>query len=190
MKCKQITLTCLSLVLFSSAAFAEIYRSVDANGTVVYSDQPLPKSEVISLPSVNIATQSNTQNTNASTDSTNVTLKKKVKYTKFKISSPTDQETFQNATEIAVTISISPSLQNGDKIQYFLDGKAVSEPIDSASYSIPKIKGTQEVIARGTHSITASILDEQGQVIKTTSPVVIYTHYVTLFSPTATQPKP
>ncbi len=190
MKFKHIILTCLSLALFSPFTFADIYRSVDANGTVIYSDQPNSKSETVSLPSVNITTQLNKQNTNATTDSTNATLKKKVEYTQFKISSPNDQETFQNVTDITVNVSISPSLQSGDKIQYFLDGKAVSDPIDSTSYSIPKIKGTEEVISRGTHSITASLLDEQGQVIKTTSPVVIYAHYVTLFSPTGTQIKP
>lgn len=180
MKGKSIFLLCC---LIGMPTFADIYRSVDANGTVVYSDQPNSKSEAVSLPTVNIATQSNTQSTNATTDSTNATLKKKVEYTQFKISSPSDQATFQNATEIAVSISISPSLQQGDKIQYFLDGAAVSEPIASTSYSIPKIKGVEEIIKRGTHSITADLLNEQGEVIKTTPSITIYAHYVTLFSP-------
>lgn len=183
MKLKLITLTYLSLTLFSSITFAEIYRSVDANGTVIYSDQPNQKSEVVSLPSVNIATQSNTHNTNATTDTTSATTKKKVPYTQFKIISPTDQQTFQNATEIPVSVSISPALQEGDKIQFYLDGKAVSDPITDTSFSIPKIKGTEEVITRGTHSISATLLNEESQVIKTTPSVVIFTHYVTLFSP-------
>jgi hypothetical protein len=182
MKLKQIILVCLSLGVFSSCAFAEIYRSTDADGTVIYSDQPHPKSEAVSLPSVNIATQSNAQNTNATTDSTNNT-KKKIPYTQFKITSPTDQDTFQNATEIPVTISITPALQEGDKIQFYLDGKAVSEPIASTSYSIPKIKGAEEIIERGSHSISAELLNEQGEVIKTTPSVTIHAHYVTLFSP-------
>lgn len=182
MKFKQISLIFLSLAIFSSATFAEIYRSMDADGTVTYSDQPHPKSEAVSLPSVNIATQSNTQNTNATTDSM-TTKKKKTSYTQFKITAPKDQDTFQNATEIPVTISISPALQEGDKIQFYLDGKAVSEPINSTSYSIPKIKGTTEIIERGSHSITADLLSEEGEVIKTTPAVTIYAHYVTLFSP-------
>lgn len=182
MKFKQISLICLSLAAFSSCIFAEIYRTTDTDGTVVYSDQPNPKSEMISLPSVNIAAPSNARNTSETTDSTNTT-KKKIPYTQFKISTPKDQDTFQNATEIPVSISMAPALQEGDTIQFYLDGKAVSEPITSTSYNIPKIKGTEEIIQRGTHSLTANLLNEQGEVIKTTPAVTIYAHYVTLFSP-------
>ena len=182
MKCKRLGFICLLLVAFSSCTFAEIYRSTDEDGTVVYSDQPHSKSEVVSLPSVNIAAPSNAQNTNGTTDSTTAT-KKKIPYTQFKITSPKDQDTFQNATEIPVDIAITPALQEGDKIQFYLDGKAVSEPIASTSYSIPKIKGTEEIIERGSHEITANLLDEQGETIKTTPSVTIYAHYVTRFSP-------
>lgn len=183
MKLKRITLIYLSLTIISSTAFAEIYRHVDKNGTVIYSDQPHPKSETVSLPSVNIATPSNTENTTMTTGATTTATKKKATYTQFKISSPTDQQTFQNATDIPVSISISPSLQEGDKIQFFLDGKAVSDPISSTTFSIPKIKGTEEIITRGTHAISATLLNEESQVIKTTPSVVIFAHYVTLFSP-------
>lgn len=192
MKYKKTILIFLVLTFFSTMTSADIYRSVDENGAVIYSDQPTTKSEAVSLPAVNIATPTLEQNTDSQTNEAGApkTAQKKITYTQFKILSPKDQETFQNATEIPVTVSIRPGLQTGDQIQYFLDGKAVSEPIASTTYAISKISGKKEVITRGTHSITAELFDAEGNKIKTTASITIYAHYPTLFSPARTKATP
>src|SRR3990167_4519270 len=104
---------------FSCNAFATIYKSVDAQGIVTYSDQPNTKSETVTLPAANIVTQPITTKTKTAT--TDAVVQKHVDYSAFTITSPKDQETFQNATELPINVDINPALQEGDKIQFYLD---------------------------------------------------------------------
>lgn len=192
-KTKVIIIFCAAF--FSMNAFAEIYKSVDADGVVTYSDQPTSTSQAVELPSVNVSTQpaqstdtAATDSTDAiNTDSTNATdktskspVEKRVPYTAFVVTSPADQETFQNAESISVSVSFSPALQLNDKIEYLLDGKLVSDAITSNTYSIPKTAGNKTVIDRGSHTIQARIVDSNGDVMATTPPITIFSHYATV----------
>lgn len=182
---KKILLCLTITTLFCiSNANAEVYKSVE-NGVVTYSDQPHARSETISLPEINIATQpaqaketANTTNT-TNAENTEKTAEKTVKhvhYTKFVITAPRDQETFQNATEIPVSVSITPALQKGDKIRYLFDGSALTETTDT-TYSIPRILNNTQLITRGSHTIQAVILNTEGDVVATAPAVTIFAHY-------------
>jgi len=44
----------IPLIGFSLAAHAQVYRSTDADGNVIFSDQPTPESEEVVVPETNV----------------------------------------------------------------------------------------------------------------------------------------
>lgn len=184
-----LTIFFIAPLLLTQHIYADIYRSVDSNGVITFSDQPSGNAETVILTKENVAIEPeeqkklNTDNTNASTVDQNGKETKHVPYTRFVITSPKDQDTFQNATEVPVTVDMTPALQKGDKIQYFLDGIAVSEQITSTSFSIPKLIGIKDILERGTHTLTASIFDANGDIVSTTPPITIFLHYASINFP-------
>ena len=186
---KKIIYVCCILMasFFSFNASAEIYRSVDSHGVVTYSDQPNVDAEAVTLPTENIAKQPEKSATDAAAksstdtnDASTKTVEKKADYTAFAMSSPKDQETFQNQTEISLSVTVSPALQSGDLVQFYLDGDTFGNPSSSTSIVIPRSQNNREILTRGTHSIYAVIVNAEGNVIKTTSAVTIFVHYATI----------
>ncbi|PIZ04525.1 MAG: hypothetical protein COY58_03480 [Gammaproteobacteria bacterium CG_4_10_14_0_8_um_filter_38_16] len=172
------------ILFFTVTAFAEIYQSIDTDGVVTYSDQPTTQSKPVTLPAVNISTQAKKTDITDVTDSTDPLIKKmpakNKPYTSFTITSPKNQETFQNAPTILVNVSLTPALQSGDKIEFMLDGRPVSEATSDTTFSIPKAVGSKTVIDRGSHIVEARIINASGDIIITTPPVTIFTHYATV----------
>lgn len=176
------------LALISFTANAEIYKSVDENGVVTYSDQPNATSQSVNLPAENIAIQpkqdnqnkSNAKNANEVNASENAEQKKP--YSTFIITSPQDQDSIQNAVEITVSAKIVPALQEKDKVQFFMDGNPVDRPSSATSISIPKVQNNITLLTRGTHTLSAKIIDDNGDVVATTPEITIFLHYYTVNS--------
>lgn len=156
--------------MHSNKLLAAVYQEDNANGTVVYSDIPLNSdAKQIDIPKGNKIT-SPTSPTNT-IDTNNTTLAKTVKipYSTFIITSPADQDTIQNQITIPVTIEIKPDLQPGDKIQLIVDGKPSGDALPSIHLQLFQID-------RGTHQLSAVIIDNNQQVIKKSNNVTIYNH--------------
>lgn len=179
---KIILIFCLCF--FSYNVWAQIYRTVDENGVVTYSDQPNPKAESVKLPSANISTQpaqpKEKSEKTETTDAVEKKLSQHVDYTAFEISAPKDQDTFQNATEFPVSVTTNPALQEGDKIQFLLDGSPVLSPTENTSITIPRVQDGKEMVERGSHTLSAQIINAKGDVIATTPAITVFVHYVTL----------
>lgn len=191
MKTKKII--CCFLLCLTFQANADIYRYTDAEGNVVYSDIPNIKAEPIVLPKENVSRTPvqrksfSTDTLENQTDSTNLnseepivdTKENRKEYTTFVMLTPRDQETFQNPTEITVSVQVDPPLQKGDLIQYFLDDKPFGTPTTSTVISIPKTTSNvgPPILERGSYTVSAALLNENNQPIRTTTPVTIFVHY-------------
>lgn len=169
--------------VFSQNALSEVYRSVDANGVVTYSDQPnLGGKEVIVQPP-NITTLSTTSviSKKDSASKTNVkTPEEKVPYTSFVIQSPKDQETFYNQTQIDASVTIEPALQSGDLIQFYLNAEAIGKASDNTAIVIPRVSDDKEILTRGSHTLHAVIINAEGNVIETTPSITVFVHQSTV----------
>lgn len=192
----------LMFLTFAQLSYAIIYKQTDESGNVVYSDTPKTENaEIIQIP-----TQSNYKSTRTSTSSevgisqSSKALskedlnkieqgakasadeevmpvgKKRASYTEFKIVSPADQETLQNPVTIPVRIAVEPELQLEDKIQVLLDGQKVGQPELSTSFNVPGVE-------RGTHSISAVIIDPRNIIIKESNKVTVFVKRTNLNSP-------
>ena len=100
---------------------------------------------------------------------TEPSVTQKKPYTKFIMLSPLNQATIQNQPTISVELGIDPPLQKGDMIQIYLDGRMWGAPGNSPYF---------EFLApeRGTHQISAKLIDEKGAVLKETSSNTVFIH--------------
>ncbi len=158
----------LLFITFNSDA--AIYQQQDPQGNITYSDVPLSGSKTVTQP------QSNTSTITQTPSTPNVSLKKPTTpnansvYNNFSISIPQDQATIQNQPEFTVKLALEPSLQNGDKIQVILDGQPWGTPEASTAINMP-------LVDRGSHQLSARIIDKNQQVIKETQTITIYVHH-------------
>lgn len=170
--------------LFACPNYAAIYQRSNSNGNVIYSDVPTNSSQPVNLPHSNATISTPTPPTTTTVTNMPTTLQptaapissatistSKKPYTRFMITAPIDQETFQNQRDIPVTIAIEPSLQAGDVIQLFLDGK----PTGEATTDLNQLVLHQ--IDRGEHQIAAALLDDTGHLLKKVNPITIFIHY-------------
>lgn len=163
------------VLLFSTICFADVYMQKNDEGVTTYSDTPSQNAEKIAIPDNKPVTLppaiAPSTDTNG-TPSTGMTKNASVhpSYKVFRISSPTDQETIQNQPSIPVTIAIDPPMQPGDKIQLFLDGKDRGTPTESTHLDAG-------LVERGTHTLSATIMDANGKVISQSSAVTIFVHH-------------
>lgn len=171
-------ITALCLLLFSFVCFAAIYMQTDKEGNLIYSDVPEDHATAITLPNtennISVPKTSTSNSESASSPAPAEALQKggaHKNYTTFIITDPTDQKTFQNQRDIPITIKIDPPLQEGDKVQLYVDGIPAGQP----STDLTQLAVHQ--VDRGEHQISATLLDAADHVLSKTDNLTIFIHY-------------
>lgn len=149
---KYIYFTICLLISFSVVA-ETVYKKVNPDGSVSFTDQPSTDSEEvkirkpttfspIGLPSLNLPKEKLSPNFNY----------------QIIINQPVNDAVIVGDLNVTVSVSIQPPLKSslGHKIRYQLAGQSV----DSRSTS-----ETFNNVSRGTHNINVSIIDTKGNVV-------------------------
>ena len=156
----------LLLVFVCATANSQIFRRIGPDGQVYFSDQPGPDAEpvdvspaqTINLPSVPEQTETAAAETQG--DAT-------VAYTEFSITSPTsDQGVRANDGNVTVHLSLQPALQSGHMIVLNVDGED-GKSINSSSGLMVELNN----LSRGQHTVMATVIDEDGNILIKTEPV-------------------
>jgi len=171
-----VNLLLLVLFLLPLVTYADdIYRSVDRDGNVTFTDEPDTKAELIELeelPTYEAAPLPILPIENTVQQEEEVVEDiKKPKY-KISITSPEqNQSIWAGGGILTATVSVQPELnsQRADKVQFKLDGKKVGEPQTGLSYSF-------ENLDRGSHILAVSVVDNKGKVLKTSKSVLFHVH--------------
>jgi len=171
-----VNLHLLVLFLLPLITYADdIYRSVDRDGNVTFTDEPDTKAELIELeelPTYEAAPLPILPIENTVQQEEEVVEDiKKPKY-KISITSPEqNQSIWAGGGILTATVSVQPELnsQRADKVQFKLDGKKVGEPQTGLSYSF-------ENLDRGSHILAVSVVDNKGKVLKTSKSVLFHVH--------------
>jgi hypothetical protein len=167
----------ISLGLLSATALADnggtttVYKWVDAQGIVHYSDQPHPNAQklevrgaqtfsALPMPQSSSAAPQPTQPSGPAYDSCAVTQ-------------PTDQQMLMNVYQATAVIQTSPQLRPGDQVRLFVDGKQITG--SSTSFTFP--------VNRGQHSVQAVIQDNVGQIVCETSTITFFVHQPSVQNP-------
>ena len=144
----------------------KLYKWRDANGNIVYSDQPKPGAEEIELkevPTVNlhsppmgdIAEQREALIRQQESQRPIITSQ----YKTLAFESPEDKGVVRNnAALIELVAKLEPALKKGHKLRFFLDGLAVEEATTELSIRV-------ENIDYGPHMARYEIIDENDRII-------------------------
>jgi len=147
--------TLMSVVSLTVCA-ATVYRWVDENGVVHYSDQPHDNAEKVHVAAPQtykpapVATTPGSQSTQPQHASV---------YQGCTVTAPGNDETFPNAYSVTTAVQVSPPVRNGDQVALLLDGAQLPNyPRQGGSYTI-------DPIDRGQHTLQAVVRDVDGKVV-------------------------
>ena len=163
------------MLLLAGSAHAEVYKSINADGEVVYSDTRTQGAEAVKLPALPTYTP---PPVTPSTPSKAETVEKAV-YEDFVFLKPEDNATIRNNQGIInAELKLTPGLRSkrNHRVQFYLDGEAYGKPGNS-------IRTTMSNVDRGEHSLTASVLDANGDAIISAAPVIVHLHRQTINNP-------
>jgi len=158
----------LFVILLSQGypALAEIYQSTDENGVTVFTDQPTPDAKRIDVKEPNRVPA--VKPSPVQTDRTGEQVAPPQKQ-QIVIVSPTDQSSFYNPENITLSAQPGSPLIQGQSIQFYDNGTALGKPSGELQINSGRLD-------RGTHTITVSILAEDGTKVATSVPVTLYIH--------------
>ena len=156
----------LLLALVSAGVQAEVYKSTNEKGEVVYSDTPSRGAERVKLPTLPTYTAPPV----APSTSVDREPAKNGDYESFTFNKPNNDETVRNNLGIVmIETRLAPDLQTKlrHRIQFYLDGVPHGPRLDRTA-------ATMSNLDRGEHTLSASVLDDDGKVLITTSNITVH----------------
>jgi len=158
----------IALAAAASAASGQIYKTVDANGNVVFTDiapvdrsgQPAP--QPVAVPPMNTYEPPPAPAGQANAPSAPVTPSY---YSQLEVVSPAEDETIRdNAGDIQIEVATTPPLRADHRLLLVLDGTPTE---------VEAVNGVFELsnVDRGTHTAGARAVDRQGNVLIESDPV-------------------
>ncbi len=159
------TLVLLFTCIAAGSLSAEIYRTQDAEGNIIFTDTPVEKAEKVELPDVT---------TFKSQPYQKITPGKKApadpaKTYKVTLVSPADKETVRdNNGNIPIEVEVSPALkrEHGHQLLVWLDDQ---KPVrfTTSRYQLSNID-------RGTHTVSVKVVDGRGKTLSATLTHEVY----------------
>lgn len=166
----HIAYVALLLAATQLALATEIYKHIDADGSVTFSDQPpapgetaekIPLRELNTTPAIRPAAS-------PATDPDDEPQPQDQRDFSVRIASPTDDTTIaMGPGDVTVTAEATPPLGSREQLQLFLDGEPHGEPQRDRTW---QLKG----LLRGPHDLTVERLDRRGNRLDRSDPVRIY----------------
>jgi hypothetical protein len=173
---RNLVILC-ALTMFAMPAMAQLYKCKDADGNIIYTDEPCTNGEELKLPP--LPTYTPARLPPAPTEDKK---DKEEAYTSLVIKSPENDSVVRNNTgTVNITYSLKPALDKirGHKFSIVLDGKQL------------KTKGTtSEVqlsdIDRGAHTIQIHVVDDQDKVLISSKPTTFHMKRHSILHPPTT----
>jgi hypothetical protein len=175
MRALLFTLICL---VCSIAAAATVYKWVDENGVVHYSDQPHENAEKVQVkapqtytaPKAPAVPPSSTRNTSSKPAQTQA-------YQRCVVTEPTPDQMFMNTDTVTAGVSVQPAVRQGDTAVVMLDGQRVpGVPATGGQFTISPVD-------RGAHSIQMTVQDSNGATVCSSPSVTFYVQQPSLQNP-------
>jgi len=156
-----IALLLLTLLVLPAVLGDTLYKWVDEQGNVHYSDKPHPGATKVHLPHAQTFTAPETAAPGTTQEGGNTQPQpQQPPYTTFLIASPGADETLSNVQNVTVTVDLEPGLQKGDKVTITMDGQSQGPGTAlSATFDVD----------RGEHSASATLIEANGQILNAPS---------------------
>ena len=155
------------VLLISPLLHATVYKWVDKDGKVHFSDEPSNNAQVVEFKK-NTENQVKLPQPYRHTDKAQVS-EEKVSYD-MRISSPNEEETIRsNEGKISLALQIEPELAVNHFLVLFMDGKQQGDAQQSARFQLNNID-------RGEHSFIVKALTQDGRLLASTPPRKVFLH--------------
>ncbi len=157
-------------MLIGVSAHAELYKKIDEQGNITYSDVPSGTAKPVKPPG--LSTYGTPAQHKQSTKKPPDTAKPAAaNYTALAITSPAHDETLRdNSGAVAVKVSVVPQLdtQAGHTLVVLLDAKSAAQA-QAAEVSLHEVE-------RGAHTLKVQVTDASGRVLKESAEISFQLH--------------
>ena len=164
---------CFIAAISSLPVLAEVYKVVDAQGNITYTDQPQPESQLapLALPPVDKIPAADPGPANRGNQPEATQFPQSAPFTGYAqayILSPQHDQIIPNQQRnIIIQLRMQPQLQPGHRVLFVRNGQPCGPPVSATAYQLDDLE-------RGTHQISAQILSAQGRVLLSLEPVSIH----------------
>jgi Domain of unknown function (DUF4124) len=157
---------------------AVIYKWVDADGVVHYSDQASPGAEkIVTAGSSSSPSAAGARNAPGPiAQSPQRPQGGGLNYSEFSITSPAPEQTFFGDDVVPAHLNLTPTLRPNQAITWHLNGKQLDAPPSAVSFVLPRLD-------RGTYVLAATITDEQTSESQTSNSVTFFVRQPSALSP-------
>ncbi|MDI9246683.1 DUF4124 domain-containing protein [Marinobacter sp. CHS3-4] len=159
------------VLILSSTAHAEIYRQVDAQGNVTYTDEPNDQApaETVKIKPVTTVTLPKPEAVREPEQLREKVQQEGAIYSSVSFMAPEDQQAFHSGSgDVSFRVTSSPGLRNGHKYEVTLDGQPVGQTTSDTV--------TVRNVFRGTHQARVNIIDASGVTVKTGEAISFTVH--------------
>jgi hypothetical protein len=163
-KFRGLFYTVTLLCSIAMTAHADIYKHVDANGRVYYSDTPTEGGKPMELPPINTMEIPKPIEVTAPPA---IQAEVDHEYNSVDIVSPNNEDTIRAVDSFYVTVETDPDLHDSDQVVLLLNGKEQSRSDRYLSFLVSALE-------RGTYVFEAQIRDKQNNILKNSSIVTVY----------------
>jgi hypothetical protein len=154
---------------------ATVYKWVDENGVVHYSDQPHPNAEKVHVESA----QTYKAGTSPNTESYGAPSAPPPQegYAGCAVSSPADDESLTNVESVTIAVRTDPALRPGDQIYILIDGALANNGAATGnSYTLSPVE-------RGTHTVQAVVKNSNGGLMCQSPGITFHVHLPSIQNP-------
>ncbi|WP_373190355.1 DUF4124 domain-containing protein [Halomonas sp.] len=186
---KAVVLLVLGLAVSVVAQAQTIYRTTDAQGNVVFTDNPARGGEIVDLQPLTVVpgrtdagalppVSEDASGNGGSAVSTASPGQPFMPYDSFGIVSPRDGETLPTgaAGDVQVTLRIQPDLRKDHRVRLLVDGQISQTAMHTDTFLLNDLN-------RGEHVLQAELLDASGAVRHRTAPVTLYVQRASIYLP-------
>ena len=163
----------MSALVYMTVADAQLYKGVDADGKVVYSDKPFAAAEEYTPPPISVMDAAKVKVDEKKTEEKKPA---EFKYISFDIVSPVNNQTIRNEPDVAVSLRIKPGLNTDEnhRIWMMVNGKPVMKNTESLSFKVGRLD-------RGANELQAQIRDKSGKIVARTRTTVVFVHQTSAY---------
>lgn len=155
-----------------ASASTTVYRWVDEQGVVHFSDQPHPGAQKLHVEDAPTFSAPPVRTESSPPDDRSAAARPSCA-----IESPTNEQMLMNAWSVSGHIRMPDQLDPGDRVVLMLDGKVLPNAADlTGSFNVPQID-------RGAHTLAAQVQAPGGAVICQTPPITFYVHQPSVKAP-------
>jgi hypothetical protein len=157
----------LMFCVAASAGAATIYKWVDAQGVVHYSDQPHPGAEKLELGEIQTYSGTSSRPRDAAPVGDAPPPSDGPPYAVCELYKPSTDEVFFNTQSVIAKLRVQPALRRGDQVFLALNGRRLPDPPSGTEVTVSPV-------FRGTHTLMLVVEDRGGNVVCQSDPVTFH----------------